>query len=461
MPSLTSRPLRFPCSSYSELAMSMTPTQILSAEQIKEVHRNTSRILKEIGVKVPNPEVLACFDRNGAEVDFSHEMVRLPEELVQRCLELQIANNARNAPKDRREADRAPLSGTMATQPFIFDHKNGLRRQGSLSDLLGAIVLGNHLSAVRRVSCLVVPGEYPYQASDALSFYLLYTYATKPVFSWMYSLQSAGCIMEMAAAAARDTAHFQSGSLLEYNVETISPLRFAPHSLQIMLECARKGVPMSCGPMLVMGSSAPMSHLATMTLENAEILATLAAIIVLNPENPRFDYVAPAHSMNMANGLCSFGSPNQAIFALMARQIADSYGFDRVVVNCGLSDALYPDYQCGIERGVTLAFASAAGVDEVGLMGIVGADQAASFEQLAIDDGFLCREGHRSFEGVRGRIREILGAHYPPAPAITEGKQAELESILKRHFGAQLVQRFLADLKRSVERDGKEQVSWT
>jgi trimethylamine---corrinoid protein Co-methyltransferase len=349
----------------------------------------------------------------------------------------------------------------MATQPFIFDHKSGLRRQGSLSDLLGAIVLGNHLEAVRRVSCLVVPGAYPYHAADALSFYLLYTYATKPVFSWMYSLESARCIIEMAEAAARDEAHLRSGALLEYNVETVSPFRFAPHSLQIMQECALGGIPMSCGPMLVMGSSAPMSHLATMTLENAEILATLAAIIVINPDNPRFDYIAPAHSMNMSNGMCSFGSPNQAVFALMARQIADSYGFDRVVVNCGLSDALYPDCQCGIERGVTLAFAAAAGVDEVGLMGIVGADQAASFEQLAIDDGFLRRDGHGSFEGIRGQIREILGAGYPPAPAITEEKRAELEYILRRHFGAELVRRFLTDLERSVERNGKEQVSWT
>ena len=214
----------------------------------------------------------------------------------------------------------------------------------------------------------------------------------------------------MAKLVARDVSHLRSAELLEYNVETISPLRFAAHSLDIMLECAKNGIPMSCGPMLVMGSSAPMNHLSTMTLENAEILATLTLIMVLNPDNPRFDYISPAHSMNMANGMCSFGNPNQALFALLARQLADFYGFDRVAANCGLSDALFPDYQSGIERGVTLAAASAGDVTEMGLMGIAGADQAASMAQLTIDDQFF---------DYLGRLTDPSPARAPAGPSIS------------------------------------------
>ena len=435
--------------------------QALSAEQIDAVHNNSTRILNEIGVSVPNAEVLAIFERGGAQVDHSRQIVKLPKALLDSCIERQIENGRRTR-ADHPESERIPFTGTMATQPFLFDDASCTRRAGTLSDMLLAITLGNHLPSVRRVSCLVIPGEYPSAAADALSFFLLYMYAAKPVFSWVYSLDSARCIIEMAKAVARDPWHLRSGELLEYNVETVSPLRFAAHSLQIMLECAKSGIPMSCGPMLVMGSSAPMSHLATMTMENAEILATLAAIMLISPENPRFDYIAPAHSMSMTNGMCSFGSPNQALFAIMARQMADFYGFDRVVVNCGLSDALYPDYQSGIERGVTLACAMAAGIDETGLMGIVGADQAASFEQLAIDDellGTIGRIANRgsgsptaSLKEITARVQDIKARHNPPSLAIARDQQEALQSILGRHLGDELTERFTKDLQREEHR---------
>ena len=256
----------------------------------------------------------------------------------------------------------------------------------------------------------------------------------------MYRLSSARCIIEMAKLVARDASHLRSADLLEYNVETISPLRFAAHSLDIMLECARNGIPMSCGPMLVMGSSAPMNHLSTMTLENAEILATLTLIMVLNPDNPRFDYIAPAHSMNMANGMCSFGNPNQALFALLARQLADFYGFDRVVANCGLSDALFPDYQSGIERAVTLAAASAGGVTETGLMGIAGADQAASMTQLAIDDQFFDYLGRLADrEPGPAPLPDRVYPHAEVATSCAESRPGRIADIEERHFPPTLV----------------------
>ncbi len=60
-------------------------------------------------------------------------------------------------------------------------------------------------------------------------------------------------------------------------------------------------------------------------------------------------------------------------------QMGKSYGFP-VYVNVGLTDSKCVDAQAGMESGITLAMAAAAGADIFGHMGICGVDQAASLD---------------------------------------------------------------------------------
>jgi trimethylamine--corrinoid protein Co-methyltransferase len=54
-----------------------------------------------------------------------------------------------------------------------------------------------------------------------------------------------------------------------------------------------------------------------------------------------------------------------------------------VYVNSGLTDSKRPDAQAGLEIGITLLPAAAAGADIFGHMGICGVDQASSLDILA------------------------------------------------------------------------------
>jgi trimethylamine--corrinoid protein Co-methyltransferase len=86
--------------------------------------------------------------------------------------------------------------------------------------------------------------------------------------------------------------------------------------------------------------------------------------------------------------ICSFGSPNQALFAVATGQLARFYGIQGGT-NTGLTDALSADFQGGFEKGVTAAFNSLSGLWSIGCQGIVGADQGFSFEQLVIDNEWI------------------------------------------------------------------------
>jgi trimethylamine--corrinoid protein Co-methyltransferase len=65
--------------------------------------------------------------------------------------------------------------------------------------------------------------------------------------------------------------------------------------------------------------------------------------------------------------------------------MARHYGLP-VYINVGLSDSKRVDAQSGLERGMTLLMGALAGADTFGHMGILGADQSGSLEQLIVDN---------------------------------------------------------------------------
>ena len=56
---------------------------ILTPEQVHDIHENAVRVLEETGLWLPNGEILAVFHEAGARVDFPAQTVRIPGHLVE------------------------------------------------------------------------------------------------------------------------------------------------------------------------------------------------------------------------------------------------------------------------------------------------------------------------------------------------------------------------------------------
>jgi trimethylamine--corrinoid protein Co-methyltransferase len=167
-------------------------------------------------------------------------------------------------------------------------------------------------------------------------------------------------------------------------IEPISPLRFPETGLEILVACARYGLPLLFGPMVQAGATGPTTLAGTLALENAEILAGIAITQTLSPGTPVCHGGIP-HIMDMRHSQLSFGAPEQGLMAVAMVQVAQYYGLPSYI-NVGLSDSKCVDVQSGLERGMTLLMGALAGADTFGHMGILGTDQAGSLQQLIVDD---------------------------------------------------------------------------
>lgn len=346
--------------------------EVLSESELLLINDTALKILSEIGMLVPNEELLTMCLERGCEVDFDKQVLRIPKKVMEAFIE-----DMRENSKYKVEDEAQPLSGHISTQVTIVDYETGDRRYGRHADNRKNIKLVEHLKNIPYCSAAVVPSDMPYNLADAITIADTHKYSTKPGGTYILTPFGAKYV-----AKINQVLGLRDG----YLFETISPLSFKADTVEMALAFSKNGGGLGIAPMAMSSSTAPVTVSGTLTLETAEVLGSGYLVNVMTGEYPGF--AASCHSSDLRTMLCSFGSPNQALFAVASGQLARFYGIQGGT-NTALTDALTPDFQGGFEKGVTAAFNSLSGLASIGCQGIVGADQGFSFEQLVIDNEWI------------------------------------------------------------------------
>jgi trimethylamine--corrinoid protein Co-methyltransferase len=478
---------------FSELAL-------LRREEIEKIHEASVKILVEIGMHVPDEEVLHLLEKNGCSIQWERQVVRFSEVLIQNALE-SIKKDFKQAPTyfDRHiELNRGNIILWMCSMPEVIDLSTNVKRRGTHEDMMKGIAVGNVLPNVGVIEPHGIPAEVPSHVVDVYCYRYLYAYSRKPCSTWIYSERSAAYILEMAkvVAEAKGETHLP----LYYFADTVSPLRYARHTLQIMKLMARHGVPVYIGPMVTAGGSGPVTLAGTVALCNAEVLSQIALVWLLNPKQALV-YPGISTILDLRNALISYGAPEQVLCAIGAVQMAKHYGM-ACCCNIHISDANLCDFQRGYEAAATAAFALSAGVEMIGIVGYGAAGLMSSnpgctsLEQLVIDNecadylkrilrGFDVTDETLAVDlirevGIGGTfidkehtVKHMRNEHFFPellnrdaysvwkekgATSIGERAKEKLKEILKRHYPPQpvldtLTERTLEEIYREAASD--------
>jgi len=365
-------------------------SKFLSDSQMDAIHAASLRILSEIGVVIPHPDMLRRLADAGAAVDFAAQRVRLPEAVVMRAL----ASAGKRFTLYGRDLTRTAVFGegrrnynSIAGEAMWLDTVGGERRYCTLHDVATATRFADALDNITIPGAMADPQDLPVsiRCVEVLAAQIRNT--TKPVTFWFHDRASARFIVEMLIALRGTAALAEQFPLCYPFLEPISPLRFPFNGIDLLYETARLNLPVPIGPMAQMGVSAPCTIAGTLAAENAEILAGICVTQAIRPGMP-VCYGGICHAFDMATTQMIFCGPEQAIFGVAMTQMGKRYGLP-VYINVGLTDAKRPDAQAGLEAGITLALGAAAGADIFGHMGICGVDQATSLDMLVLQNEII------------------------------------------------------------------------
>jgi trimethylamine--corrinoid protein Co-methyltransferase len=311
---------------WSQPKLTLEPARVLSDDQIETLHRQSLKVLQEIGLDVLYPEAREIFAKAGAKVD--GERVRLGAEIVAQALTTppsEFTFHARNPAHSIRIGGRWIAFAPVGGPPNCSDLERG-RRPGTLEDN------GNFVKLAQFFNCVHTAGGGSVDALDVhASIRHLRIMRNKVMFSdkvpFVTSTGRARLFdgMEIARMARGISPEQFLREPSSYTViNTNSPLKLDAPMAMGVIEMARHNQICVVTPFTLAGAMAPVTLAGALVEQNAEALFGLTLNQLANPGAP-FVYGGFTSNVDMKSGAPAFGTPEYMKATIAGGQMARRY----------------------------------------------------------------------------------------------------------------------------------------
>ena len=311
---------------WSQPRLTLDPSRILSEDQLETIHRQSLRVLQEIGLEVLYPEARDILAMAGASV--SGERVRLGADIVEEALQTppsEFTFHARNPAHDIRIGGKWIVFAPVGGPPNCSDLDNG-RRPGTLVDN------GNFVKLAQFFNCIHTAGGGSVDAIDVhASIRHLQVMRNKAHFSdkvpFVSSTGRARLFDSLEIVRlSRGISHEQF--LQEPSAYTVintnSPFKLDTPMAMGIIEMARHNQICVVTPFTLAGAMSPVTLAGALVEQNAEALFGLTLSQMTKPGAP-FVYGAFTSNVDMKSGAPAFGTPEYMKATIAAGQLARRY----------------------------------------------------------------------------------------------------------------------------------------
>jgi len=297
---------------------------LVNSAGIQRIHDESMRILRELGIDMYDAEARAILQKHGAKV--VGETVFFDEALVLKYVQMapsqftQLARNpANNVVLGGNQAVYAPVYGP----PFVLDLDRG-RREAKLEDFHNFVKLTYQCPYLHHSGGTVVePTDEPVPTRHLDMLFAHIKYSDKAFMGSVTDPVNAADSVTMAEMVfGREKIRETPGLLSLINVS--SPRRYDDRMLGDILVYAKARQALLITPFLMSGAMSPVSAAATLALQNAEALAGIVLVQMINPGTPVI-YGSFMTTIDLQSGAPVFGSPESQWALFAGRQMADFY----------------------------------------------------------------------------------------------------------------------------------------
>ena len=373
--------------------------EVLTKEDLLRVHEATIKILQETGVVFHSDEAIEIFKKNGAKVE--NKTVFITREMVDQALATAPRSFRMRARNDKYSitVGEGSLVQPNVGPVYIQDLDKG-RREATIEDYANIQKLCQASDIVDLV------GTIPVDPSDVNSNdkYLRMMYealknSEKPVIGFCANTQQVREQLDMVEIATGKPGFLSDNHCTAVLVNSLSPLAYAPDTLETMIEYAKRNQVILLAPCIMAGVSGPISLLGTAVLQNAETIAGLVFVQLVNPGTP-IVYATASTSGYMKEATFAAGSPEAMLINTASLQMGLDYYHLPVRTMSGITHSKTVDCQAGYETMQSLMMGMMSGAHmTVQSLGVLDAIMTTSYEKFVIDEE-LVRRVKRISQGI-------------------------------------------------------------
>ncbi len=362
--------------------------QMLSQEQIASIHHTSLDILDRTGIVMKNGSGRQLLLDAGARE--SESRIKIPEYLVMQA----IASAPSRIPMYNRLGELAmPLEGdNVFFGPgsdciYTLDVESGQRRLSRADDVQRIAHLCDGLPGLDFIMSMAIPSDVPTMDHYLHSFIRMIRGSAKPNLYTAKDRADMEDIYRIASATAGGEATLRERPFLMLYAEPISPLLYSDESVDKLLFCAEKGIPVTYPPSPNTGGGGPITVAGALALGNAECLAGLVLTQLVRPGTP-FLYGMNIAALDLKSTIVSYGAPEWPLAQAAWTDLGRCYGLP-VWGAAGASDSKVVDAQAGIEAMGTIMTAFLCRCNLNHDVGYIEYGTTSSMEMLVIADEII------------------------------------------------------------------------
>jgi len=365
----------------------------LSDRDIELIHDTALKVLANIGIGEPIPEILEYALPKGCTLDERGRLL-FPRSLVEDLIDISAKGYIAYAPNPKNDLEISGQRVHMATSGeavSILDYETQTYRPSTLPDLYDAARLADQLEHIHTFGQPFIASEW---SEDVFVHDMNIAYAEMAGTDKPFALGIAMVDHIDPLVALFDAYLGKEGGFLERpfcifgGCPIVSPLRFGKENAEVLVKVAKLGLVGDIAIAAQAGATAPAALAGALVQTFASSLACLCVMNLIRPGAATNFGIWPFIS-DLRTGAFSGGSGEEALVIAAATQMANYYGLTTSVPS-GMTDSKTMDAQAGYEKAITTTAVSLAGGNIVSCYpGIVGSLLAQSFEGMVIDNDMM------------------------------------------------------------------------
>ncbi|MEX0338616.1 MAG: trimethylamine methyltransferase family protein [Arenibacterium sp.] len=374
----------------------------LTRNEIERIYTTALDLLEHLGmgevpVRLQNDLVAAgAVSSDGGRVRFP---VALVEDAIDQAAKTFVLHG-RDPARSIEVGGNRVYFGTGGAAVQTLDLKTARYRPSTLQDLHDFTRLQDGLSNVSWFTrcCIATDVPNPFDLDVNTAFALILN-TTKPTATAITLAEHVTPIVDMLDIAAGGAGVFSHRPFMKVHVSpVISPMRYGEDAVDVVYECIRHNIPISCITAAQAGATAPATLAGFLAQSLAETLASLVMVHAIQPGFPMVFSNWPL-VIDLRTGAFSGGSGETAVLNACSAQLSNWLGLPSGVA-CSMTDAKAIDAQYGMEKGLTSMAAALSGANLIyESSGMTASLLGASFEAFLLDDE-MHSHTYRALRGV-------------------------------------------------------------
>jgi len=363
---------------------------LLGEKQIEQVHRETLRVLEQVGILTDSEKILEIFDGAGALIDGKKKRIKIPAKLVEEALgkaPSTVILRGRDSKKDIFLEDSRVYFGIGGTPvPFYRDPQTGEVRRPTKKDVADVARVGDALPGISFVMSLASAYDVPPEVEYLHELEVKYNNTGKPIVHPLPGAKIARKALDMAAAVAGGKEELFKRPILTLYSESVSPLFLSKHN-EDLIEFAKVGAPVIFAGSPMGGVTSPATLIGTFLVSNAETLTGITLAQLVRPGTPVI-YGPHTTVMDMKTLVAEYGAMETAMGRVLTGQMARYYKLPTFGQG-GCTDSKLPDAQAAAEAAITALLSALGGNNLIQCVGTMASGSYGSLEMAVIGNEII------------------------------------------------------------------------